>query len=106
MLLSESVEEQIISKIKELNRPSFGFSLERMLADLEINFTKSDLTHFVKIRNSLVHTGSFTSKEKWKEFTFILSMLDRIFLGMLSYHGEYLDIANNFTRISTKVSIN
>ena len=54
------------------------------------------------IRNSLVHRASFLTKDYWQEYTFLISVLDRIFLRILHYDGVFLDIASNFERTNAQ----
>lgn len=101
MSLSPSIIDQMVSKIGELNRPAFKISLQTMFSDLGIDIAQTELDKFVRIRNSLVHKGSFLTNEYSEEYFFILGILDRVFLRILSYEGEFLDITNNFTRRKT-----
>ena len=79
-----------------------GFGI--MLADWGINLPQIDLERFIQIRNSLVHRGAFLTTEYWKEYSFVLGILDKVFLKILSYEGEFLDITNSFARISTQAN--
>lgn len=88
-------------KVGELNRAPFESILRRMCADLELAIDDYDLGKFVKIRNSLVHRATFTdpsTQAAWNEYRFIIGMLDKIFLRLMSYTGYFLDIANSFHR--------
>jgi len=43
-------------------------------------------------RNKLVHEGRFPERcEPWAEFQRVLSVLDRLILGMLGYTGRFVD---------------
>jgi hypothetical protein len=88
------------AKKKKL-RKSFRAILETMFVELGISVTKGELDRFIKIRNSLVHEASFVTKEYWNEYAFLIGILDRIFLKILNYNGNLLDIANKFNRIDT-----
>lgn len=101
MSLSEHTLKEMELKISELNRLSFRSILETMFAELGIGVTEDELGRFVKIRNSLVHKASFVTKEYLNEYTFLIGMLDRIFLKILNYNGVFLDITNKLNRIDT-----
>jgi len=96
------VLENMKLKIPELNRRPFKSILRNMFADIELTISDDELERFVKIRNSLVHKASFTKQTKqgeWEEYTLIMSILDRIFLRILSYSGDILDVREGFKRI-------
>jgi len=85
----------------------FRNNLEATLKGLEITASNNDLRRLNDIRNSLAHEASFIaniSKAYWPEYTFLLGMLDKIFLKILNYKGIFLDITNKFNRIDTSQS--
>jgi hypothetical protein len=85
----------------------FRNNLEATLKGLEITASNDDLRRLNDIRNSLAHEASFIaniSKAYWPEYTFLLGMLDKIFLKILNYNGTFLDITNKFNRIDTSQS--
>jgi len=86
-------------KVGELNRRNFRAILEAMFAELDIT---ADLGKLTDIRNSLVHRASFLTKDYWQEYTFLISILDRIFLRILNYDGVFLDIARNFEQANAQ----
>lgn len=94
--------QEMKSKIAELNRKPFKSILKKMFEQIGLAVTEDNLDRFIKIRNSLVHKASFTTNTtqgRWQEYTFIIGMLDRLFLKMLSYNGDILDITNRFERV-------
>jgi hypothetical protein len=101
MSLSDDLLLAIESKVGELNRWSFRAILETMFYDLGIAITEGELERFIKIRNSLVHRASFLTKDYLQEYTFLISVLDRIFLRILNYSGVFLDITDKFNRVET-----
>jgi len=101
MSLSRNNLEEMTTRIAELNRKSFGVILNAMFTDLEVKITEDELSRLIKIRNSLIHRASFVTKDYWQEYTFLISILDRIFLKILDYTGVYLDITNKFERVNT-----
>lgn len=99
--LPEHLLSDMESKIGELNRRSFRTVLEIMFAEFGIVITKNELDKFINTRNSLIHKGEFVTKNAWQEYTFLISILDRVLLGMLNYTGAFLDITNNFNRVES-----
>jgi hypothetical protein len=58
----------------------------------------------IKTRNELVHRMRFQEEGKeWEEFARTLSVLDRLLMGLLGYHGPYVD-PMTMTRIDSAAS--
>lgn len=91
-------------KIKFLNRKSFEYYISKLIKEIKLKVSPSDVKLFVRCRNKLVHQGEFyaevatteeiaecpplpTAKE---EFFFMLDFLDRIFLKLVGYSGPYI----------------
>lgn len=86
------------SKIRGLNRRSFRYFLVTLCNTLELNVSAQDLDLFVHCRNALIHNGRFycslltnDTENKVKEYGFLVSFLDRIFLKLLGYSGPYIN---------------
>ena len=97
------------AKIRGLNRQSFKHFLAKLCETLELDVSEEDLDLFVKCRNALVHKGRFycsmvtsETESKVKEYGFLVSFLDRIFLKLLGYSGPYINrrTLGNPTRVS------
>lgn len=102
---SKEARSKIYEKLGELNRRSFKDLLNIFLNDVEFKASEEDLKLFIQCRNKLVHTGDFycntaTSKEKSRckplpspaeEYYFMVNFLDKIFLRLLGYSGQYVD---------------
>ena len=101
MSLPQNSLKEMNTRIAELNRKSFRVILEAMFTDLDVKITGEELRRLVNIRNSLIHKASFVTKEYLNEYTFLIGILDRIFLKILNYNGTVLDIANKFNRIDS-----
>ncbi len=85
------------AKISGLNRRSFMNFLKKLCETLDLNISAEDLNLFVKCRNELVHKGRFycstvtnETESKVKEYGFLVTLLDRIFLKLLGYSGPYI----------------
>lgn len=94
--------KEIIVKIPELNRKSFKSILCNMFNRIGLTINDEDLNKIIKIRNSLVHTGKFAKIPDFtpaEQYFFLISILDKIMLKILSYDGPMLDITRSFQRI-------
>lgn len=85
-------------KIRGLNRRSFRYCLVKLCETLELNVSAQDLDLFVKCRNELIHKGRFhcslvtnKTEDKVKEFGFLVTFMDRLFLKLLGYNGPCIN---------------
>ena len=93
--------ETLSEKLPDLNRRSFRQILDDICKRIGLQLTEEDTQRFIQSRNELVHTGRFKSEEKSRgaediqplieEFCFLMSVLDKVFLRLLDYHGHYID---------------
>lgn len=88
-----------------LNRVSFRDIVTSMCKHLELELPGSDISLFVKCRNSLVHQGRFycksaTTMERQavlphvtpaEEYLWLVHVMDRLFLRLVGYRGPYID---------------
>ncbi len=91
-------------KLAALNRTSFKQIMTKLFRYIGFDPGR-EITPFVQCRNSLVHRGHFyatTATEAQRracpplatlqeEYLFLVSFLDRVFLKLLGYSGEYID---------------
>ena len=96
---------EIYPKLSGLNRRSFADLLKGFLQYIKLDVNPKDLQLFIQCRNKLVHTGEFycvaaSPVERKKctplptpaeEYYFMVNFLDRIFLRLLAYSGNYVD---------------
>jgi hypothetical protein len=94
-------------KMLSLNRQSFRDILEKLFEEIKLLPNLGEIKLFIACRNKLVHTGDFycnaaTPEERAicaplaspvEEYFFLVNFLDRIFLKLLGYSGEYLNIS-------------
>jgi hypothetical protein len=101
------VAKRIISesKVVGLNRTSFRQVVRVLLSLIALKVPTDEQGLFIACRNSLVHVGRFycdaaTADQKAKvrpletpfeEYCFMISFLDRIFLKIFGYSGQYFD---------------
>jgi hypothetical protein len=87
--VSDRQVEDAVLKIRELNRRSFRRQLKSMLSDLGV--TERGLS-FIEDRHKLVHEGTLGGgfRENWGRYCKLVELLDRLFLRVLGYEGEYL----------------
>ena len=98
----------MVGKLPGLNRESFSQILKSLASDLGLQLASSERRSVVDSRNTLVHQGQFYCQAVAKgeatgslkplsspvtEYLFMVSVLDRIFLKLLGYSGEYTDWA-------------
>ena len=95
----------IYENLTGLNRKSFKKLLGDFFTDIGISLSPADIKLFIQCRNKLVHAGDFycnaaTPDERRKcpplsspaeEYYFMVNFLDKIFLRLLGYSGEYCD---------------
>lgn len=103
--VEKDVRIKMHEKLGELNRRSFKDILNIFLDDIDFKPIEEDVKLFIQCRNKLVHTGDFycnnaTPEEKSRctplpspaeEYYFMVNFLDRIFLRLLGYSGQYVD---------------
>ena len=91
---SETVgNDALRSKLRGLNRESFGRILKQLARDIGLSLTSGERRKFIISRNSLVHRGQFFGggDHGVREYFFMLNTLDRIFLKLVGYSGAYVD---------------
>lgn len=111
LLVDRQVDSQLIDqiagpwKLNGLNRKSFGSQIKLLANELGLKVEYRDRSLFLACRNKLVHEGKFycnaaTQEERkrtpplsstWEEYAFMVEVLDRIYLSMIGYTGDYLD---------------
>ena len=94
-------------RMSNLNRRSFRYALTKLFKEIEFKPNGREIDLFIECRNKLVHAADFycnaaTPSERAElpplgdpveEYYFIVNFLDRIFLKLLGYSGEYVNIA-------------
>jgi hypothetical protein len=95
--LSEEDRRSMTAKVQEFNRYSFRSILSRMCLELDAGLNEAEQKRLAKLRNGLVHSGSFPSEAGDRQttdiesFMFLHSAIDRLFLSVLTYKGHYWD---------------
>lgn len=105
--INRSYREAIYSakKVEGLNRRSFRHILGKLCKHIGLQVTEEDIEHFITCRNKLIHRGRFyceiakpEEREKCEplpspadEYFFLLNFLDRIFLKLLGFSGQYIN---------------
>ncbi|HQU93511.1 MAG TPA: hypothetical protein PLK77_14495 [Pyrinomonadaceae bacterium] len=94
-------------RMRNLNRRSFRYALTKLFKEIEFKPNGREVDLFIECRNKLVHAADFycnvaTPSERAEitpladaveEYYFMVNFLDRVFLKLLGYSGEYLNIA-------------
>jgi hypothetical protein len=94
--------KEIIGKIPELNRKAFKSILCSMFSRIGLTVDEEEIRKIIKIRNSLVHTGKFAEIPDFapvQQYYFLINVLDKIILKIVSYRGPILDIAQNYLKV-------
>lgn len=109
------IKDRIIYYIKkELPRPSFGDKLKMLFAESKLSQiwfeknVKHRITPFVKVRNCVLHTGEFPTKniKKWNwYYNNMLMMLPLIVFALFEYEGPYIDLIKFWSEIVEDPSV-
>jgi len=96
--LSDDQLDDALVKVQELNRRSVRRLIKRMLTELGIRHT--DLS-FIDLRHRVAHTGvlSGSVRETFGQYSNLICLLDKIFLRILGYEGEYEDYSKQWSLI-------
>lgn len=100
-----SARGEMYGKLRGFNRRSFADLLGDFFNSIGLRPSGREVQLFIQCRNKLVHAGEFycvaaTAEERAKceplpshqeEYYFMVNFLDRIFLRMLGYSGQYVD---------------
>lgn len=87
----EAKLETMCRHVPALNRIPFIDLLAATSSSLGAEIPADDFRNFIATRNALVHRGTFATKSPWDEFRLMLSIVDRLILALLEYHGPYID---------------
>lgn len=87
--LAKNIIDEMMAKLKELNRYSFRSVLDEMIKVTSAKIIPADVDAFIRSRNKLVHTGQFanspTPEDRYKELVMLYRFSDLIVLGLLGY---------------------
>jgi hypothetical protein len=92
--------ETLSEKLPDINRRTFKKILADICKRIDLQLTAEDTQRFIQSRNTLIHKGRFKCEEKsrgaedtqlFEEFCFLMNVLDKVFLRLLEYHGQYMD---------------
>ena len=95
--------QQLSGHVKGFNWTSPRSRLKRMAKRLGITLTKNDVQKYLDTRNELVHRLRFHTEDRWSEFTHLVSVLDRLILGLLRYPDAYIDV-RTFDRVASALT--
>jgi hypothetical protein len=95
------IERDVVrEKLPDLNRKAFRGILNDIFKRINLQIADEDMDYLIKCRNQLVHTGRFlcekdktpTQEEMVQEYSFLVHIVDSVYLKLLGYHGEYRKI--------------
>lgn len=100
--LSDGELDDARVKVGELNRRSFRRVLKRMLNERGVQYDKRTDLQFMTLRHAVVHTGvlGMDIRESFRHYSTLIELLDRIFLRILEYEGEYEKYSDQLRFIS------
>lgn len=98
-----SLFEYFSKRLNELNRHAYADKVILMLDNLAITYSdlgdKQLILRLITLRNKIIHVGELKYvsteiqlQEANDDFKRLISLICRIFLRILGYHGEYYDI--------------
>lgn len=89
--LSHDQLDDMLVKVKELNRRSFRRVLRKMLDERGVDYDKKSDLHFIEVRHKVVHEGvpGKNPAELFRHYSVLIELLDRIILSILEYKGEH-----------------
>jgi hypothetical protein len=90
--------DEIMAHASQLWWTSIKRKIEMLADTLSVTITPSELTKFAKTRNRLAHYLRFDSEDRLNEHLLVLSILDRLVLGILGYRGPYVDVTTGARR--------
>ena len=95
----KKTHEILIEIKRSINQRSFNERIDLLTTKLSLPSIKKEIKEFVKVRNSLVHSGSFPKEDSpFNYYKRMQHFLDQIILKLFNYSGNYYDIEHNETR--------
>ena len=106
MIPDKNIRSALYENLTNINRTPFKKLITRLCEKIELKVDESDIESFVKSRNALIHTGFFSceidnpeerqtdqpSFDTFREYRFIINFIDKIFLKLFNYSGDYCNI--------------
>jgi transcriptional regulator with XRE-family HTH domain len=84
----------------------FTFVLKKIISELNLDIHPDEVKKFVKIRNALVHTGSYLKENPhlnnyaFNQYKLLMNFANKLILGILNYKGYFLDYSKEYGYIS------
>jgi hypothetical protein len=82
---------QMVAHLQGLNYSSFARRVQGAVDHLKATIDRGEIRRLKRTRNDLVHRMVFSTADQMGEFVHILSVLDRLVMGLLGYRGPYFD---------------
>lgn len=95
-----AIKNAMRKKVIEINRYPLKMCLDKLLANLTIDATKFNLKRIIKLRNNIVHQGSFAEAniDHYQDYLKLMNLLDSIILKLMEYNGFYHNCLLNYNR--------
>jgi hypothetical protein len=97
----------LINNLSSINRTPFRRLIVKLCEKINLEINETEIKRFVHSRNALIHTGKYYSdplvdKAVFEEYAFLVNFLDKVFLKLFNYSGEY----NNFRKWGSSLEDN
>lgn len=91
--VTDAVFHSMKAKLIELNRVTLRQQLRKLIEEAGVDVDSQELDTYIKVRNSIVHTGDYNKQLKRtpiEQHWTVLEFVDRMLLGLLGYSGKYI----------------
>jgi len=86
--------QAMILKLKDFNRKPFDWKMKKLNEDFKLNLKEKETKDFIFIRDTLAHSGSYPKvKRPFEYWIFLLTLIDKIIVGLFQYDGYYDDLS-------------
>ena len=98
---AKQIKELVAGRARGFNWTALGRRLIRTAKRLSVPLTAAEVEAFLRTRSDLVHRLQFSTSDKLQEFLLLLSILDRLVLGLLHYDGKHFDVRSLGTYVKS-----
>lgn len=105
LVYSDTVFQSMKAKLAELNRVTLREQLRKLIAEAGVGVDEQELDRFIKVRNSIVHTGDYDKKiglAPHEQHWAVLEFVDRLLLGLLRYQGKYISALKGWKAVELR----
>jgi len=102
---SNTVLQSMKEKLNELNRVTLRKQLRKLIAETGVDVDTQELDAYIKVRNSIVHTGDYAKqleRTPIQQHWTVLEFVDRVLLGLLGYQGKYISALRGWRAVELR----